>query len=167
MGDLCENIKLCIFALAQQLRFFDSESVCNYSNSNISVLSIMKITSSFLVFLNDSLLFIVFFRRQIYNGLWPTTWDNLLAALAVVFMIMYVDHPKVNMVSYYFWLLGDFLYIDDSYPYLFRLFMISLISSVIYFIVMLYTRQYLLRILLAYKGWLCKFFCYYILFLIN
>lgn len=93
-------------------------------------------------------------RRQIYNGLWPTTWDNLLGAWVVVFVILYIDHPKVNMVSHYLWLVGDLLHIDDSYPYFFRLFMIALISSVIYFIVMLYTRQYLLRILLAYKGWL-------------
>ncbi|XP_057315865.1 carnitine O-palmitoyltransferase 1, liver isoform-like [Hydractinia symbiolongicarpus] len=93
-------------------------------------------------------------RRQIYNGLWPTTWDNLLAALAVVFLMMYIDHPKLNVISKYFWLVGDYMYLDDSYPYFFRLFMISLISSIVYFIVILYTRQYILRFLLAYKGWL-------------
>jgi len=93
-------------------------------------------------------------KRQIYNGLWPTTWDNLLAALAVVFLILYIDHPKINILSYYLWKLGDMIYLDDSYPHFFRMFMISLISSVIYFIVILYTRQYFLRMLLSYRGWL-------------
>jgi len=93
-------------------------------------------------------------RRQIYNGLWPTTWDYLLGALVVFLLIMYIDHPKLNMLSYYLWAFGDYLYLDDTYPYLFRMFMISLISSVLYFVVVLYTRQFLMRILLAYKGWL-------------
>jgi len=48
------------------------------------------------------------------------------------------------------------LYLDETYPYAFRMFMIALISSVLYFVVVLYTRQLLMRILLAYKGWLCK-----------
>jgi len=94
-------------------------------------------------------------RNQIYNGLWPTTWDNLFAAFVVVFMILYIDHPKINMLSYYFWKFGDMIYLDESsYPHFFRMFWISLISSVIYFIVILYTRQYFLRMLLSYRGWL-------------
>lgn len=97
---------------------------------------------------------------QIYNGLWPTTWDNLLAALVIVFLIMYIDHPKLNVISYYLWAFGNMIYLDESYPHFFRMFMISLISSVIYFIVILYTRQYFLRMLLSYKGWLCELiFC--------
>lgn len=93
-------------------------------------------------------------KRQIYNGLWPTTWDNLLGAHAVCLLIMYIDHPKLNAVSYYLWAFGNYLYLDDTYPYAFRMFMISLIASVLYFVVILYTRQFLMRILLAYKGWL-------------
>ena len=101
-----------------------------------------------------------YFRMQIYNGLWPTTWDNLLAALVIVFLIMYIDHPKLNIISYYLWAFGNMIYLDESYPHFFRMFMISLISSVIYFIVILYARQYFLRMLLSYKGWLCKLiFC--------
>jgi len=93
-------------------------------------------------------------RRQIYNGLWPTTWDYLLGALVVVFLIMYIDHPKLNVLSFYLWRFGDTLYLDDTYPYMFRIFAISLMSSVLYFVVVLYTRQFLMRILLSYKGWL-------------
>lgn len=98
-----------------------------------------------------------FFRQQIYNGLWPTTWENLLAAWSVVSLMMSIDHPKLNYISHYLWLFGDYLYLDDSYPYFLRIFFISLITSVVYFIIQLYTRQYMLRVLLSYKGWLCKY----------
>ena len=91
-------------------------------------------------------------RKQIRNGLWPTTWNNLLIALAVVSCIMYIDHPKLNAISRYMWKFGDYIYMDDSYPYLLRLFLISFIMSVVYFIVLLYSRQYMLRILLSWTG---------------
>ncbi|XP_002154641.1 carnitine O-palmitoyltransferase 1, liver isoform [Hydra vulgaris] len=93
-------------------------------------------------------------KRQIYNGLWPTSWDNLLAALVIVFVAITIDHPKLNMITSYFWQFGNYIHLDDSYNYYFRAFMISLLSSIVYFIVILYTRQYLLRLLLSYKGWL-------------
>jgi len=93
-------------------------------------------------------------KQQIYNGLWPTTWENLLAAWTVISLMMSIDHPKLNYISQYLWLFGDYLYLDDSYPYFLRIFFVSLITSVVYFIIQLYTRQYLLRILLSYKGWL-------------
>ena len=115
---------------------------------------------TFLCTLHTSLLssIIPFFsRQQIYNGLWPTTWDNLLAALIVFFLIMYIDHPKLNYFSHYLWLFGEYLCLDDSYPYILRILLISLVSSIVYFIVALYTRQYFLRGLLSYKGWLCKY----------
>eukprot|EP00795_Rhopilema_esculentum_P003730 gene3730-15005_t len=95
-------------------------------------------------------------RKQIQNGLWPTSWNNLLIAWIVASCVMYIDHPKLNMISVYMWMFGNFMYLDDSYPYFLRLFVISIILSVIYFIVLLYTRQYLLRILLSWKGWLCE-----------
>ena len=100
---------------------------------------------------------LVCFRKQIYNGLWPTTWDNLLVAFIICVLMMYIDHPKLNILSYYLWTFGEYLYIDSSYPYMIRVALISLLSSVVYFIVMLYMRQYMLRGLLAYKGWLCKY----------
>lgn len=107
----------------------------------------------------SSILNLTFFcniRRQIYNGLWPTTWDYLLGALVVILLVMNIDHPKLNVLSYYLWAFGDYLYLDETYPYSFRMFMIALISSVLYFVFVLYSRQFLMRVLLAYKGWLCK-----------
>eukprot|EP00794_Sanderia_malayensis_P019509 gene19509-21438_t len=93
-------------------------------------------------------------RKQIANGLWPTTWNNLLITLAVISCMMYIDHPKLNAVSSYMWQFGDYIYLDDSYPYFIRLFIIAFLISVIYFIVLLYSRQYMLRILLSWTGWL-------------
>eukprot|EP00112_Aurelia_sp_Birch-Aquarium-sp1_P017854 Seg418.12 transcript_id=Seg418.12/GoldUCD/mRNA.D3Y31 product="Carnitine O-palmitoyltransferase 1 liver isoform" protein_id=Seg418.12/GoldUCD/D3Y31 len=93
-------------------------------------------------------------RIQIQNGLWPTTWHNLAIALIVASCIMYIDHPKLNAISSYMWAFGDYIYLDNTYPYFLRLFVIAFIISVIYFIVLLYTRQYLLRMLLSWKGWL-------------
>jgi len=93
-------------------------------------------------------------RKQIQNGLWPTTWNNLLLAWIVASCVMYIDHPKLDLISNYMWIFGNYIYLDETYPYFVRLFVISFILSIIYFIVLLYTRQYMLRILLSWKGWL-------------
>ena len=98
------------------------------------------------------------FRKQIQNGLWPTTWNNLLIAWIFASCVMYIEHPKLNIISDYMWMFGNYIYLDEeTYPYFLRLFVISFILSIMYFIVLLYTRQYMLRILLSWKGWLCKY----------
>ncbi len=128
----------------------------NYLDNYTIILEITCLYYS-VIFLFNSLTHISPFRKQIGNGLWPTTWNNLLIALVVVSCIMYIDHPKLNVLNAYMWKFGEYMYLDDSYPYYVRLFVTAAIISVIYFIILLYTRQYILRILLSWTGWLCKY----------
>lgn len=93
--------------------------------------------------------------KHFENGLWPTTWNNLVLAFAACVLLMSINQPQFNYVSKYLWRFGEYyLLLDDSYPYVLRILVISFVSSISYFVVILYVRQYLLKILLAYKGWL-------------
>lgn len=100
------------------------------------------------------------FRKQIANGLWPTTWWNLLVAVLVFGAVIHFTHlykydslePFVSVL----WNFTSLLYLDEKYPYNFRLLVTSLVSGIVFFVVLLYLRQYTLRMLLAYRGWMCK-----------
>ncbi|XP_048580409.1 carnitine O-palmitoyltransferase 1, liver isoform-like isoform X1 [Nematostella vectensis] len=97
-------------------------------------------------------------RRQIQNGLWPTTWSNLLGAVLVIAAIIHFNHhyeyALLQPIIHAIWSLSDILYLDERYPYNFRLIVVSLVTGLGFFIVLLYLRQYMLRMLLAYRGWM-------------
>lgn len=97
-------------------------------------------------------------RRQIANGLWPTTWSNLLGAVVVIAALLYAtDNYKLSFlqpVAAVFWKVTYLLNLDETYPYNFRLIFISVLAGVVFFITVLYLRQYMLRMLLAYRGWM-------------
>lgn len=93
-------------------------------------------------------------KNQFYNGLWPTTWDNFLAAYVIFFLVVAVDHPFMNYFSQYIWMLGVSLRIDELQSYYFKILLLSFVSSLVYFVCALYLRQYLIRMLLSYKCWL-------------
>lgn len=102
----------------------------------------------------------VFCSQQIANGLWPTTWSNLLGTVVVIGAVLYAtDFYKLSSlqpVASVLWKLTYLLHLDEAYPYNFRLVFVSVLVGVVFFIVLLYLRQYTLRILLAYRGWMCK-----------
>lgn len=97
-------------------------------------------------------------RQQIANGLWPTTWSNLLGTVVVIGAVLYAtDFYKLSSlqpVAGVLWKLTYLLHLDEAYPYNFRLVFVSVLVGVVFFIVLLYLRQYTLRILLAYRGWM-------------
>ena len=101
-----------------------------------------------------------FFSRQIANGLWPTTWSNLLGAVVVIAALLYAaDFYKLSSLKPFtavMWKVTYLLNLDEKYPYNLRLLFISVLAGVVFFIILLYLRQYLLRMLLAYRGWMCK-----------
>lgn len=97
-------------------------------------------------------------RRQIANGLWPTTWSNLLGAVVVIAALLYAaDFYKLSSLKPFtavIWKVTYLLNLDEKYPYNLRLLFISVLVGVVFFIILLYLRQYLLRMLLAYRGWM-------------
>lgn len=109
---------------------------------------------------NSCLYTFFFFSRQIANGLWPTTWSNLLGAVVVIAALLYAaDFYKLSSLKPFtavIWKVTYLLNLDEKYPYNLRLLFISVLAGVVFFIILLYLRQYLLRMLLAYRGWMCK-----------
>ncbi len=41
-------------------------------------------------------------------------------------------------------------------PYLIRVLLISVTGGILFFIIVMYVRRWLLRVLLSYRGWMCK-----------
>lgn len=103
---------------------------------------------------------ILFFSRQITNGLWPTTWSNLLGAVVIIAALLYAaDFYKLSSlqrVTGVLWKVTYLLNLDEAYPYNFRLIFVSVLVGVVFFVTLLYLRQYTLRMLLAYRQWMCK-----------
>lgn len=97
-------------------------------------------------------------RQQIANGLWPTTWSNLLGAVVIIGAMLYMtDNYKLSSlqpVATALWKVTYLLHLDEAYPYNFRLVFVSVLAGVVFFITLLYLRQYTLRMLLAYRGWM-------------
>ncbi|XP_028402336.1 carnitine O-palmitoyltransferase 1, liver isoform-like [Dendronephthya gigantea] len=93
-------------------------------------------------------------RAQISNGLWPTSPSNLIVVWIALVCMLYWDNKYVNPITSRLWSLGKFIYLDQSYHLLFRIFCISLITAVGFFVFVWYARQYALRILLSYRGWM-------------
>ena len=103
---------------------------------------------------------VLFSSQQIANGLWPTTWSNLLGVVVAIGALLYsTDFYKLSSLQPFatvLWKLTYFLHLDEAYPYNVRLVIVSTLAGVVFFIVLLYLRQYTLRMLLAYRGWMCK-----------
>lgn len=103
---------------------------------------------------------VLFFSRQITNGLWPTTWSNLLGAVVFIAALLYAaDFYKLSSlqrVTGVLWKVTYLLNLDEAYPYNFRLIFVSVLVGVVFFVTLLYLRQYTLRMLLAYRQWMCK-----------
>lgn len=97
-------------------------------------------------------------RQQIANGLWPTTWSNLLGVVVAIGALLYsTDFYKLSSLQPFatvLWKLTYLLHLDEAYPYNVRLVIVSTLAGVAFFIVLLYLRQYTLRMLLAYRGWM-------------
>ena len=104
---------------------------------------------------------LMFCSRQIANGLWPTTWSNLSAAVVAIGAMLYAtDFYKLSFLQPFagvLWKVTHLLHLDEAYPYHIRLVFISTLAGVVFFALLLYLRQYTLRMLLAYRGWMCKY----------
>ena len=114
---------------------------------NLSVLLLIAVSSIYI------------YRAQISNGLWPTSPSNLLVTWIALVCMLYWDNKYIKPITSRLWAFGDLIYLDNSHHLLLRIFVISLIVAIGFFIVVLYARQYALRILLSYRGWMCKSIC--------
>ncbi|XP_072021123.1 carnitine O-palmitoyltransferase 1, liver isoform-like [Amphiura filiformis] len=94
-------------------------------------------------------------RNLIKNGMWPTSLWNLGVVVALVAIVMVTDYPIMKVVNDKFWNFGEYFYIPKGPPYFLpKVVIVSCLIGVIFFIVLLFIRRYLLRLLLSYRGWL-------------
>ncbi|XP_071943316.1 carnitine O-palmitoyltransferase 1, liver isoform-like isoform X2 [Antedon mediterranea] len=94
-------------------------------------------------------------RNQIKNGMWPTSWWNLGVTVALVSMVIVSDLDIFKCINRRLWAFGEYFYISNTPQYLYvKVVILSWLFGIFFFIIVLYVRRYLLRLLLAYKGWL-------------
>lgn len=53
------------------------------------------------------------------------------------------------------WSLADLLYISKSFPHFLQAGVVSVLVGILSFVIIMYIRQCLLRVLLSYRGWMC------------
>ncbi|XP_033124232.1 carnitine O-palmitoyltransferase 1, liver isoform-like [Anneissia japonica] len=94
-------------------------------------------------------------RNQIKNGMWPTSWWNLGVTVALVSIVIVTDLDIFKGINRRLWAFGEYFYITNAPPYFYlKVLILSWLFGIFFFIIVLYVRRYLLRLLLAYKGWL-------------
>lgn len=93
-------------------------------------------------------------RNSIRNGMWPTSLSNLTIACTVLLFLMLTEPSFTFTLNLWLWKLSYLLHIPQGFPRTLRAAVTSGIVGFIFFIVLMNIRQYLLRILLSYRGWM-------------
>lgn len=93
-------------------------------------------------------------RNLIYNGLWPTSIWNLGVFIFSLLTLLLVQGSRSSWPSTLLWQFADSVNIPTDLPYGLSELLVSVFFGLIFFIVQLYIRRYLLRALLSYRGWM-------------
>ncbi|OXA62457.1 Carnitine O-palmitoyltransferase 1, liver isoform [Folsomia candida] len=93
-------------------------------------------------------------RNSIHNGTWPTSTNNLSIVFAITFGLLLAEPVKTVVLNKLLWNLADVLPIPDGTPRWFRAFITAWVVGLVFFVVLMKLRQYALRALLSYRGWL-------------
>eukprot|EP00106_Octopus_bimaculoides_P020375 XP_014787817.1 PREDICTED: carnitine O-palmitoyltransferase 1, liver isoform-like [Octopus bimaculoides] len=93
-------------------------------------------------------------RNLIYNGLWPTSAWNLGILMVGLLTLLLAQDSHTSLPSSFLWRLADYLNLPTDLNYGLSELILALIVGVFFFIVQLYFRRYLLRLLLSYRGWM-------------
>lgn len=97
-------------------------------------------------------------RNLIYNGLWPTSAWNLAGAVSVFSVLLYEDWAWARPVTKQLWKVGRVMHITPlepaGLPRSLRVFVVSSVGGLTFFVILMYKRRWLLRILLSYRGWM-------------
>lgn len=93
-------------------------------------------------------------RNMIRNGMWPTSIYNLGIGVALFSASVIGDWKWLEPVNSRLWSLSRTLHIHDGIPYPLRVLMISSAGGLVFFVIVMYKRRWLLRILLSYRGWM-------------
>lgn len=94
------------------------------------------------------------FRNMVRNGLWPTSVYNLGVGVAFLSSSLASDAKVLAPINKRVWSLADQLHISRGIPYYLRLFIVSSGGGIVFFVLLMFTRRWMLRILLSYRGWM-------------
>ncbi|KAG1650421.1 Carnitine O-palmitoyltransferase 1, liver isoform [Nymphon striatum] len=93
-------------------------------------------------------------RNSIRNGMWPTSLYNLAIAFGILCTLTLWEPRFAVRINNWLWYLEAVLRLPKCLPYLLRVGVIAWIAGIVFFILLMCIRQYLLRILLTYRGWM-------------
>ncbi|KAK8725563.1 hypothetical protein OTU49_010621 [Cherax quadricarinatus] len=94
------------------------------------------------------------FRNSIRNGVWPTSTNNLGVACAFSVYLLEYEPASAQAITAYLKRAVQGLPLPSKTPRWLANLIGSMGISFIFFITLMKVRQYLLRILLAYRGWM-------------
>ncbi|KAI0232984.1 Carnitine O-palmitoyltransferase 1, liver [Lamellibrachia satsuma] len=93
-------------------------------------------------------------RNLIRNGMWPTSIWNLMVCVTLFSILLVGDWEWAKPVTSRLWNIGKVCCMHEGVPLPVRVFLISTIGGVLFFIILMYKRRWLLRVLLSYNGWM-------------
>lgn len=90
--------------------------------------------------------------------MWPTSGWNLAGAVSVFSVLLYEDWAWAEPITQQLWKVGKVLHITKTepagMPHVLRVLVVSSVGGLTFFVVLMYKRRWLLRILLSYRGWM-------------
>ncbi|KAL8584079.1 hypothetical protein ACOMHN_022419 [Nucella lapillus] len=93
-------------------------------------------------------------RNVIRNGVWPTSlWNLSVCVLALTVVQVYTWPLTAWLVATLTWIAAC-LPLPQGTPHLVKVVVTSFVAGLVFFIILLYVRRYLLRALLSYRGWM-------------
>ncbi|XP_076057083.1 carnitine O-palmitoyltransferase 1, liver isoform-like [Oratosquilla oratoria] len=94
------------------------------------------------------------FRNSFRNGVWPTSTNNLVVACGFSLYLLEYEPRWAERVTPMLKDAADVISLPKATPRWLKHIVTSVGISVVFFTTLMKVRQYLLRILLAYKGWM-------------
>ncbi|CAG2179831.1 unnamed protein product [Oppiella nova] len=86
--------------------------------------------------------------------MWPTSMSNLCVICSAFFLLMVCEPSVTQLLTDRLWRFGFQIYIISSLPLMLRAVIISCVFGISFILVALILRQYFIRLLLSYRGWM-------------
>ncbi|CAG2246768.1 CPT1A [Mytilus edulis] len=93
-------------------------------------------------------------RNLLKNGTWPASIWNLGFMVLCLSVCMLGDWDLVRPINARLLILPAYLYIPQGCPLILKSIIVSAVVGFVFFLVLLYARRFMLRGLLAYRGWM-------------
>lgn len=94
--------------------------------------------------------------NSIRNGTWPTSTNNLIGACIIASVLLLGEPEATRPVNKFLWSFASKLPLPEGTPRWISGGLLSGVIGLLFFLGLMKVRQYTLRALLAYRGWLCK-----------